>query len=141
VVTGFGPACFKFSSVSGFLRSLCYLLFKILFNVILTIFRSRLRPEHHTEYEAMAARMDELAKTMPGFISIKTFTAPDGERVSLVEFDSEANHQAWRQHPAHREAQRLGRERFYSEFQIQVCKVERAHGMPPKVPQQDHAKS
>ena len=100
--------------------------------MILTIFRSRLRLEHLAEYEVMAARMDELAKTMPGFISIKTFAAPDGERVSLVEFDSMENHQAWRQHSAHREAQRLGRERFYSEFQIQVCNVERAHGMPPK---------
>ena len=100
--------------------------------MILTIFRSRLRPEHLVEYEGMAKRMDDLAKTMPGFLSIKTFSAPDGERVSLVEFDSEENHQAWRQHPAHREAQRLGHERFYSEFQIQVCRVERAHGMPAK---------
>ena len=107
--------------------------------MILTIFRSRLRPEHLAEYEAMAHRMDELAKTMPGFLSIKTFAAPDGERVSLVEFDSEDNHHAWRQHPAHREAQRLGRERFYSEFQIQVCRVERAHGMPVKGTPQDHA--
>jgi heme-degrading monooxygenase HmoA len=109
--------------------------------MILTIFRSRLRPEHLAEYEVMAKRMDDLAKTMPGFVSIKTFAAPDGERVSLVEFDSEENHQAWRQHLAHREAQRLGYERFYSEFQIQVCRVERAHGMPPKGTQQNHAKT
>ena len=108
--------------------------------MILTIFRSRLRPQQLADYEVMAKRMDDLAKTMPGFISIKTFTAPDGERVSLVEFDSEENHQAWRQHPAHREAQRLGRERFYSEFQIQVCRVERAHGMPSKSTE-SHAKA
>ena len=109
--------------------------------MILTIFRSRLRPEHLAEYEAMAKRMDDLAKTMPGFVSIKTFAAPDGERFSLVEFDSEESHHAWRQHPAHREAQRLGRERFYSDFQIQVCRVERAHGMPAKGTQQSHAKT
>jgi heme-degrading monooxygenase HmoA len=109
--------------------------------MILTIFRSRLRPEHLTEYEAMTKRMDDLAKTMPGFLSIKTFAAPDGERVSLVEFDSEENHQAWRRHPAHREAQRLGHERFYSEFQIQVCRVERAHGMPATGTQPSHAKT
>ena len=77
----------------------------------------------------MAARMHDLAQHMPGFISIKTFTAPDGERVSLVEFDSEAAHQAWRKHPEHREAQRLGREKFYSEFRIQVCRLERSYGM------------
>jgi heme-degrading monooxygenase HmoA len=69
---------------------------------------------------------------MPGFISIKTFDAADGERVSIVEFESEETHNAWRKHPEHLEAQLLGRKRFYSEFQIQVCKVERAYGMPPK---------
>ncbi len=96
--------------------------------MVVTIFRSRLRPEHEPEYHHVADRMRELAQAMPGFISIKTFAAPDGERVSLVEFDSEANHNAWRDHPAHREAQRLGRERFYSEYRIQVGQVERDYG-------------
>jgi heme-degrading monooxygenase HmoA len=100
--------------------------------MIITIFRSRLRPEHQEAYEQTAARIDELARKMPGFVSIKTFAAPDGERVSIVEFESEATHNAWRHHPEHLEAQRLGREQFYSEFQIQVCTLERAYGMPPK---------
>jgi heme-degrading monooxygenase HmoA len=114
-------------------------------NIILTIFRSRLRPEHQEEYQRTAARMHELAQSMPGFVSIKTFTAPDGERISLVEFDSESGHQAWREHPEHREAQRLGREKFYSEYRIQVCRVERAYAMSaepgpsePATPPQTH---
>lgn len=101
-------------------------------SMVITIFRSRLRPEHQEAYQQTAERMHELAQKMPGFVSIKTFNAPDGERVSIVEFESEAAHDAWRRHPEHQEAQRLGRELFYSEFQIQVCKVERAYGMPPK---------
>ena len=48
---------------------------------------------------------------------------------SIVEFASEETHNAWRGHPEHREAQRLGREKFYSEFSIQVCRVDRAYGM------------
>jgi heme-degrading monooxygenase HmoA len=67
---------------------------------------------------------------MPGFVSIKTFVADDGERVSIVEFASADAQQAWRQHPAHLEAQRLGREKFYSEYRIQVCMVERDYAMP-----------
>ncbi len=89
--------------------------------MVITLFRNRLRPEAHAEYERWARRMFELASKQPGFVSIKTFAADDGERVSIVEFESEAAHGAWRDHPEHREAQRLGRERFYSEFQIQVC--------------------
>ena len=89
--------------------------------MLITLFRNRLRPEEHVEYEHWARRMHELAAKMPGFVSIKTFAADDGERVSIVKFESEAAHGAWRDHPEHREAQRLGRERFYAEFQIQVC--------------------
>jgi heme-degrading monooxygenase HmoA len=100
--------------------------------MVITIFRSRLRPEHQQAYQEMAARVHDLAQHMPGFIAIKTFTAPDGERVSLVEFESEETHQAWRRHPEHQTAQKLGRELFYSEFQIQVCKLERSYGMPPR---------
>ena len=98
--------------------------------MIVTIFRSRLRPEHLEEYERIAPHIETLAKSMPGFVSIKGYLAADGERVAIVEFDSEENHNAWRNHPEHREAQRLGREKFYSEFHLQVCRVERAYGMP-----------
>lgn len=93
--------------------------------MIVTVFRSRLREEHREDYTRMAAEMKALARSMPGFLSMKTFVAEDGERVSIVEFASEETHAAWREHPAHREAQRLGRERFYSAFRIQVCRVER----------------
>lgn len=89
--------------------------------MMVTIFRSRLRPEAGEEYERWARRMSQLASAMPGFVSLKTFAADDGERVSIIEFESEATHGAWRDHPEHREAQRLGRERFYAEFQIQIC--------------------
>jgi heme-degrading monooxygenase HmoA len=30
-------------------------------------------------------------------------------------------HRAWRDHPEHLDAQRLGRQRFYDTFAIQVC--------------------
>jgi heme-degrading monooxygenase HmoA len=95
--------------------------------MILTIFRNRLRPEHAEEYGDVVTRMAELARTMPGYLSHKTFAAPDGERVTIVEFADEESQRAWREHPGHREAQRLGRERFYKEFRIQVCRVERGH--------------
>ena len=87
----------------------------------ITIFRSRLRPEAREEYVAWAERIDNLARHMPGFVDIKTFQAADGERVSIVEFASDAESLAWARHPEHLEAQRLGRERFYADFEIIVC--------------------
>lgn len=96
--------------------------------MVIVIFRSRLSEGVESEYSTVAMRMEELAKEMPGFVSIKTFEAADGERVLIVEFESERHSEAWRRHPEHLEAQRLGRERFYSEFRIQVCSPVRQYG-------------
>lgn len=98
--------------------------------MIVTIFRSRLRPEHSDEYVHWAAHIHDLAVRMPGFISIKTFAAEDGERVSLVEFESEEAMRQWREHPEHRAAQELGRRLFYSEYRIQVCQPVRGYSFP-----------
>jgi heme-degrading monooxygenase HmoA len=93
--------------------------------MIITISRNRLRPEHQDEYYEMAAKMLDLAKAMPGFVSRKSFEASDGERIAITEFASEETHRAWHQHPEHQIAIKLGRERFYSEFHIQVCSVDK----------------
>lgn len=69
----------------------------------------------------MAAAMTELARSMPGFVDSKTFTADDGERVTVVTFADRSSHDAWRDHPSHREAQRRGIEEFYSTYSIQVA--------------------
>jgi len=58
---------------------------------------------------------------MPGLVDFKTFVAPDGERVSLVTFDTVAHHEAWRDDPEHRPAQRRGRHEFYRECTVSVC--------------------
>ncbi len=93
--------------------------------MIVTVFRSRLLPGVREEYLALAARMNELAKTMPGYISHKGFFADDGERVTVVEFESEEGMRAWRMHPEHRAAQKKGRENFYAEYSVQICQVTR----------------
>lgn len=91
--------------------------------MIVVVFRSRLAPEACDDYEATAARMDALAVTMPGYISHKEFAAKDGERLTVVEFESEETIAAWRMHPEHVEAQRKGRSTYYSEFRLTVCNV------------------
>jgi len=99
---------------------------------MVTVFRSRVRPELMSEYVAWAARMNELAKTMPGYLSHKGFLAEDGERCTIVEFASEDAHRAWAEHPQHREAQKLGRQKFYTEYSIHVCRAIRSSAFPAK---------
>lgn len=100
----------------------------------IVIFRSRLRPEAAGEYAELAPRILELARAMPGFVSFKTFTADDGERCSIVEFDSEEHLRAWREHPNHLEAQRIGRQRLYAEYEITVCEPIRQRAFPANRP-------
>jgi len=93
--------------------------------MIVTVFRSRLKPGLRDEYVALVGRMTEIAASMPGYIAHKGFFAEDGERCTIVEFESEEAQRAWRMHPEHREAQRKGREIYYESYSLQICEVKR----------------
>ncbi len=93
--------------------------------MIVTVFRSRLNPEAQDEYKQWAARMSKLAVDIPGYISHKGFVAEDGERVTIVEFESEEGMRAWATHPEHVAAKKMGRSLFFTEYRVQVCNVVR----------------
>jgi len=88
--------------------------------MVVVIFRSRLRPEYADEFRPLARRMLEIAESMPGFISSRDYRDASGESCSVIEFESPELLQAWREHPEHLEAQRLGRERFYDAYTLQI---------------------
>jgi heme-degrading monooxygenase HmoA len=91
--------------------------------MVLVVFRNRLRAGDPSAYAKTAARMEELSQQQPGFRSLKTFTAEDGERVTLSEFDSLDAVNAWRANAEHLEAQRRGRAEFYAEYSLQTCEL------------------
>ncbi|MFM0040770.1 antibiotic biosynthesis monooxygenase [Paraburkholderia sediminicola] len=93
--------------------------------MIVTVFRSRLNADAQDEYKQWASRMSTLAADVPGYISHKGFVAEDGERVTIVEFESEEGMHAWARHPEHVEAKKKGRSVFFTEFRVQVCNVVR----------------
>lgn len=94
------------------------------------VFRSRLRPGVEEAYGVRGDEVYELASKMPGLLSAKDFVADDGERLSIVEFDTAEHLAAWREHPEHKVAQQEGRDRWYSEYSIQICTVERSSKHP-----------
>lgn len=100
--------------------------------MIVTVFRSRLNPGAEGDYGPMARRMSELARAMPGYISHKGFVAEDGERVTIVEFESEEALQAWRTHPEHAQAKRAGIKSFFSDYRFQICRVIRERAWTAK---------
>jgi heme-degrading monooxygenase HmoA len=95
---------------------------------VLTVFRSRLaEAAYDAGYEARAEEMLRLAQAMPGFVEFKSFTAPDGERVSIIQFESAETQQAWARDAAHRAAQAEGRDVFYDEYRIVIAEITRDH--------------
>lgn len=81
----------------------------------------------------MAQLMSELAREVPGYVSHKGFVAEDGEKVTIVEFESEDALREWKRHPEHVKAKRLGFEKFYSVFKYQICSVIHARTWEAKV--------
>jgi heme-degrading monooxygenase HmoA len=93
--------------------------------VIVVLFRSKLVAEPDG-YDDMAAEMDALARTMPGFIDVKSFKAEDGERLTVVWWENEETLKVWREVERHRVAQRTGRERWYEYYKMDVAEVVRS---------------
>jgi heme-degrading monooxygenase HmoA len=87
---------------------------------VVTVFRNRLRAEAADAYAADLVVVADLARSMPGFVETKTFTADDGERATIVTFADAASHAAWRDHPRHRQAQRAGVTDYYETYSIAV---------------------
>jgi len=69
--------------------------------------------------------MSELVRTMPGYISHKSFYAEDGERCTIVEFENEEGLRTWRTNPEHLVAQKMARQKYYTEYSVQVCTLDR----------------
>ena len=93
--------------------------------MILTVFRSRINEEAQEEYKSLSPQIVALAKTMPGFVSHKSYVAEDGERLSLVEFEDEKSQQNWARNAEHMAAKERGRAAFYKEYVVQICNVVR----------------
>ena len=97
--------------------------------MVIVVFRSRVRSDADlTGIEDLAARMLQLASSMPGFVSYKEFHAEDKETVAVVEFDSHEHLLAWRNHPEHRAVQELGRARVFESYDIAICEQVRRYG-------------
>jgi heme-degrading monooxygenase HmoA len=101
-----------------------------------TLFWSRFRDDLDEAgmraYREDAGRIHALAESTPGFISIKTYQAEDGERLSVVMFETDAQQAEFRALAEHRAAQQRGRETYYQSYRLMVCEPVRDYGWPAK---------
>jgi heme-degrading monooxygenase HmoA len=96
--------------------------------MFLVVFRNRKRANIDVAaYESDAARMEALARTQPGYLSFKSFTADDGEVVAISEWQDEAAARAWGSHAGHLEVQERGRAQYYASYALYACPDPRHH--------------
>jgi heme-degrading monooxygenase HmoA len=88
---------------------------------------SSLRTAGDNGYGAMAGRMLDLAAKQAGFLGVEG--AREGLGITVSYWSSLDAIRKWKQNAEHLEAQRLGREGWYSAFKVRVARVERDYGL------------
>jgi heme-degrading monooxygenase HmoA len=81
-------------------------------------------------YDATAQAMFALAAAQPGYLGAEHARDVGGLGITVAYFTDEAAIRAWKENAEHLAAQRLGKERWYSHFEIRVARVERAYSGP-----------
>ena len=87
---------------------------------------SSLRSEVDDGYADTAAQMVELAARQPGFLGVESVRETLGITVSYWR-DLDSIRQ-WKRQADHRQAQKMGREKWYSQYRTRIALVERDYG-------------
>ena len=93
--------------------------------MVIILFRSRLTAAAGADYSAMNAGLEEYVKTMPGFLDVKSFTAADGERLTVVWWQDLETLQKWQNDLRHLAAKQAGRMKWYEYYKMEVAEVVR----------------
>lgn len=78
------------------------------------------------DYLETAERIEALAKEQKGFLGIESARNTIGITVSYWQTLADITH--WKNNIEHTEARNLGREKWYKQYQLRICKVEHEYG-------------
>ncbi|WP_426670508.1 antibiotic biosynthesis monooxygenase family protein [Mucilaginibacter sp. McL0603] len=85
-----------------------------------------LRTDGDNGYGSMSVEMEELARQQPGFLGIESAREEVGITVSY--WESLEAIKNWKANARHLFAQQQGREKWYEQYKVRICKVERDYG-------------
>ncbi len=81
------------------------------------------RTDDDNGYSQMAERMLELARKQPGFLGVESAREQIGITISY--WSDLESIKKWKENAEHREAQKMGIEKYYTSFKTRIAKVER----------------
>jgi heme-degrading monooxygenase HmoA len=85
-----------------------------------------LRTDGDNGYRSMSVEMEELARQQPGFLGVESAREEVGITVSY--WESLEAIKNWKANARHLFAQQQGREKWYEQYKVRICKVERDYG-------------
>ncbi len=88
------------------------------------IFSNRLR-DPAPGYDDTKDRILALAEIQPGYLGHMAVRDADRMGVTVSYWESEDAIKAWKAQAEHATARRMGREKFYEWFRLEVCRIER----------------
>jgi len=95
--------------------------------MVVVLFRSMLTQEAGEDYRVMTRELTDRARSLPGFVDLQAFESHDGEHLLVVHWESAELLRAWSDDVRHAVAQRLGREKWYRYFRVEVAEVARSY--------------
>jgi heme-degrading monooxygenase HmoA len=87
---------------------------------------TNLRTDDDNGYDAASDRMIELAKQQPGYLGYES--ARSGTGITISYWQSLEAIRNWKMNLEHLQAQKSGKEKWYSEYKTRICLVERDYG-------------
>ncbi len=95
--------------------------------MIAVLFEAYPHPEAEARYFELALELKPLLNTIPGFIDIERFQSlrTPGKMLSLSWWEDEKSIATWKQHMAHAQAQKEGKENIFAFYHIRVATVVR----------------
>ncbi|MFE3262076.1 antibiotic biosynthesis monooxygenase family protein [Nocardia sp. NPDC059091] len=97
------------------------------------IITTQLRGEEASDHQAMATPMTELGTGWPGYLGRESMTDGQGRDLSVLYYRDEESIRAWKADVEHLEAQRLGKQRWYQNYTVEVARVERGYSFSREI--------
>ncbi len=92
---------------------------------------SSTRTEDLAGYDEMDKTLTAMASKQPGFMGLESIRQGD-HSITISYSQSLEAIQNWKNQTQHQAAQKLGQQRWYENYRIQICRVERAYSFNKK---------
>ncbi|MEA0552734.1 antibiotic biosynthesis monooxygenase [Lysinibacillus irui] len=87
------------------------------------IFTSQRTERDGEGYGEMAEIINTLAQQQPGFLRVESVRNDEGRGITVSYWESLEAIQAWKDNAKHLTAQQLGKGKWYTNYQVEICQI------------------